>query len=89
MTLYSFGENHLRIVWRGSLGLGVIQYAKIPYMLILRRYGVSLAAISITWFIYDFITYVFSFRCEILYRVFISIIDTQSVNYVVSSSFLF
>lgn len=33
--------------------------AKIPYLLILKRYGVSLAAISITWFIYDFITYVF------------------------------
>jgi len=33
--------------------------ARIPYMLILRRYGGSLAAISITWFIYDFITYPF------------------------------
>lgn len=88
LILCSFGENHLRVVWRGSLALGVIpalavfiwrlsmdeprrykkdsmKYAKIPYMLILRRYGVSLAAISITWFIYDFITYVFSLRCEI------------------------
>ena len=87
-NLCSFGENHLRVVWRGSLALGVIpalavfvwrlsmdeprrykkdsmKYAKIPYMLILRRYGVSLAAISITWFIYDFITYVLSLRCEI------------------------
>lgn len=77
----SFGENHLRIIWRASLALGVIpalavllwrlsmdepqrykkdsmKNAKIPYLLILKRYGVSLAAISITWFIYDFITYV-------------------------------
>jgi len=32
---------------------------KIPYSLVLRRYGLRLAAISITWFIYDFITYPF------------------------------
>ncbi|KAJ6509860.1 major facilitator superfamily domain-containing protein [Mycena vulgaris] len=32
---------------------------KIPYLLVLRRYGVRLAAISLTWFIYDFITYPF------------------------------
>ncbi|KAJ7056676.1 MFS Git1p-related glycerophosphoinositol and glycerophosphocholine permease [Mycena amicta] len=32
---------------------------RIPYILVLRRYGVRLAAISITWFIYDFITYPF------------------------------
>ena len=81
MPIYqtSFGENHLRIVWRASLGLGVVpalavllwrlsieepkrykkdsmKHAKIPYLLILKRYGVSLAAISVTWFIYDFIT---------------------------------
>ncbi|KAJ7284560.1 putative metabolite transporter [Mycena rebaudengoi] len=30
---------------------------KIPYGLVLRRYGVRLAAISVTWFIYDFIVY--------------------------------
>ena len=30
--------------------------AKVPYFLILRRYWVSLTAISVTWFIYDFIT---------------------------------
>ncbi|KAI0051339.1 MFS general substrate transporter [Auriscalpium vulgare] len=32
---------------------------RIPYLLILRRYWVNLAAISLTWFIYDFITYPF------------------------------
>ncbi|KAJ7760749.1 MFS Git1p-related glycerophosphoinositol and glycerophosphocholine permease [Mycena maculata] len=32
---------------------------KIPYMLVLRKYGMRLAAISLTWFIYDFITYPF------------------------------
>jgi len=31
-----------------------------PYWLILKRYWLRLAAISITWFIYDFITYPFS-----------------------------
>ncbi|THH12609.1 hypothetical protein EW146_g7533 [Bondarzewia mesenterica] len=78
-----FGPNHLRAVWRLSLGLGVIpavavfiwrlnmeeptrfrkdsmKNAKIPYLLIIRRYWKSLAAISATWFIYDFIVYPFS-----------------------------
>ncbi|KAI0955810.1 hypothetical protein AcV7_006378 [Taiwanofungus camphoratus] len=32
---------------------------KTPYLLILRRYWLSLSAICITWFIYDFITYPF------------------------------
>ncbi|KAH0585110.1 hypothetical protein H2248_008371 [Termitomyces sp. 'cryptogamus'] len=32
---------------------------RIPYALVFRRYGVRLAAISLTWFIYDFITYPF------------------------------
>ncbi|KAJ7039634.1 major facilitator superfamily domain-containing protein [Mycena alexandri] len=32
---------------------------KIPYMLVLRKYGVRLAAISFTWFLYDFIVYPF------------------------------
>ncbi|KAI0329084.1 metabolite transporter [Cubamyces sp. BRFM 1775] len=82
VLFWIFGENHLRAVWRLSLGLGVIpalavliwrlrmdeptRYkkdsmarAKVPYLLILRRYWVSLTAISITWFIYDFITYPF------------------------------
>jgi len=80
--LHRFGNNHLRAVWRLSLGLGVIpalavlvwrmnmqnpsHYKKnsmrdtrIPYWLIIRRYWVNLLAISLTWFIYDFITYPF------------------------------
>ncbi|CDO75797.1 hypothetical protein BN946_scf184934.g12 [Trametes cinnabarina] len=79
VLFWIFGENHLRAVWRLSLGLGVVpallvlvwrlrmeeptRYkkdsmarARVPYLLILRRYWVSLTAISITWFIYDFIT---------------------------------
>ncbi|KAI0671537.1 metabolite transporter [Trametes maxima] len=82
VLFWIFGENHLRAVWRLSLGLGMIpalavliwrlrmeeptRYkkdsmarGKVPYLLILRRYWVSLTAISITWFIYDFITYPF------------------------------
>jgi len=78
-----FGDNHLRAVWRLSLGLGVVpsaavllwrvnmkeperfkkdsmKHVKIPYKLVLKRYGVSLAAISFTWFLYDFIVYVCS-----------------------------
>ncbi|KAF8874001.1 putative metabolite transporter [Infundibulicybe gibba] len=82
VLFWIFGNNHLRAVWRLSLGLGVVpalavllwrigmkeptrfrkdsmKTAPIPYMLILRRYGGSLAAISLTWFIYDIITYPF------------------------------
>jgi len=77
-----FGDNHLRAVWRLSLGLGVVpallvflwrlnmdeprrykqdsmKHAKIPYMLVIRRYWVSLSAISFIWFLYDFIVYPF------------------------------
>lgn len=85
----SFGEHHLRAVWRMSLGLGMIPAiavflwrltleeptrfkkdsmarVKTPYLLILRRYWLSLSAICITWFIYDFITLVpcFTFFSE-------------------------
>ncbi|KAG6908326.1 hypothetical protein DXG01_005237 [Tephrocybe rancida] len=82
VLFWIFGENHLRAVWRLSLGLGVVpallvflwrlnmeeperfkkdsmKRARIPYGLVLRRYGVRLAAISFTWFLYDFITYPF------------------------------
>lgn len=75
-----FGNNHLRAVWRLSLGLGVIPAAavfiwrlkmeeptrykkdsmknvRIPYWLIIKRYWKGLGAISLTWFIYDFIVY--------------------------------
>ena len=33
---------------------------RIPYWLVIKRYWVNLMAISLTWFIYDFITYVYS-----------------------------
>jgi MFS family permease len=82
VLFWIFGPNHLRAVWRLSLGLGVVpalavfiwrlrmedsdrykqdsmQRVRIPYMLVLRRYGVRLAALSLTWFLYDFITYPF------------------------------
>ncbi|KAF5382045.1 hypothetical protein D9615_004324 [Tricholomella constricta] len=82
VLFWIFGDNHLRAVWRLSLGLGVVpallvfiwrlnmdepvrykkdsmKRARIPYMLILKRYGTSLAAISFTWFLYDFIVYPF------------------------------
>ncbi|KAI0787864.1 metabolite transporter, partial [Fomes fomentarius] len=82
VLFWIFGENHLRAVWRLSLGLGVVPAlavliwrlrmeeptrfkkdamvrGKVPYLLILRRYWVSLAAISATWFLYDFIVYPF------------------------------
>ncbi|KAK7461984.1 glycerophosphoinositol permease [Stygiomarasmius scandens] len=77
-----FGDNHLRAIWRMSLGLGFIpamlvflwrlrmeepdrykkdsmKNAKVPYRLVLKRYGGSLAAIGFTWFLYDFIVYPF------------------------------
>lgn len=76
-----FGDNHLRAVWRLSLGLGIVpalavfiwrlnmeepsHYKKnsmarapTPYLLILRRYWKEWLGIALTWFIYDFITYV-------------------------------
>ncbi|KAJ7183190.1 MFS Git1p-related glycerophosphoinositol and glycerophosphocholine permease [Mycena filopes] len=34
-----------------------MKVVKIPYRLVLRKYGVRLAAISFTWFLYDFIVY--------------------------------
>ncbi|RXW25591.1 hypothetical protein EST38_g212 [Candolleomyces aberdarensis] len=84
-----FGNNHLRAVWRLSLGLGVIpaaavflwrlrmeeparyrkdsmKHARIPYLLILRRYWVSLAAVSFVWFLYDFIVYPFGLYSSII-----------------------
>jgi MFS family permease len=40
--------------------------ARIPYLLIFRRYGIRLAAIALTWFIYDFITYPFGIYSSIV-----------------------
>ncbi|KAF8071986.1 putative metabolite transporter [Lyophyllum atratum] len=82
VLFWIFGDNHLRAVWRLSLGLGVVpallvfvwrlnmdeptrykkdsmKSARIPYRLIFKRYGVRFAAISFTWFLYDFIVYPF------------------------------
>lgn len=77
-----FGDNHLRAVWRLSLGLGVIpatavfiwrlrmeeptrfkrdsmKFVRIPYGLVIKRYWRGLLGVSLSWFIYDFITYPF------------------------------
>lgn len=43
-----------------------MKHAKIPYRLILKRYGGSLAAISATWFLYDIITYPFGIYSSII-----------------------
>ncbi|PPQ65301.1 hypothetical protein CVT26_000261 [Gymnopilus dilepis] len=89
VLFWIFGDNHLRAVWRLSLGLGVIpaaaifiwrlnmdepvrykkdsmKHARIPYMLVLRRYWKRLAAISVTWFLYDFIVYPFGIYSSII-----------------------
>jgi hypothetical protein len=78
---FRFGDNHLRAVWRLSLGLGVIpaaavfiwrlrmeeptrfkkdsmKFVRIPYGLVIKRYWRGLLGVSLSWFIYDFITYV-------------------------------
>jgi MFS family permease len=89
VLFWIFGDNHLRAVWRLSLGLGFVpaaavflwrlnmeeperfrkdsmKNARIPYLLIFRRYGTRLVAISITWFLYDFITYPFGIYSSIV-----------------------
>jgi hypothetical protein len=40
--------------------------AKIPYWLIIKRYWPGLAALSLSWFIYDFITYPVSFLSYVI-----------------------
>ena len=93
--LISFGENHLRAVWRLSHGLGCVpalavflwrlrmeeptrykkdsmkNVAKIPYWLIVKRYWASLAAISVTWFAYDFSKFIgyLEVKCSLTYFV--------------------
>ncbi|KDR66707.1 hypothetical protein GALMADRAFT_232343 [Galerina marginata CBS 339.88] len=92
VLFWIFGNDHLRAIWRLSLGLGVVpalgvflwrlsmdeptrykkdsmKYARIPYMLVLRRYGGRLAAISFIWFLYDFIAYFGIYSSIILDRV--------------------
>lgn len=94
-----FGPNHLRAVWRVSLGLGVVPAAavflwrlrmqepkryrqdsmknvKIPYLLIFKRYWKGLAALSLTWFLYDFITYPVSCkRLHLIHTVLITFVQ--------------
>ncbi|KAF5311976.1 hypothetical protein D9619_003802 [Psilocybe cf. subviscida] len=90
VLFWIFGNDHLRAVWRLSLGLGVVpaaavfvwrlnmeeptrfkkdsmKYAKIPYWLILKRYGGRLAAISAVWFLYDIIVYPFGLYSSIIF----------------------
>jgi len=43
-----------------------MKHARIPYGLVLRRYGGRLAAISFTWFLYDFIVYPFGIYSSII-----------------------
>ncbi|KIO29755.1 hypothetical protein M407DRAFT_21177 [Tulasnella calospora MUT 4182] len=83
VLLWIFGEDHLRIVWRGSLALGTIPpllvlywrvrmheperfrkesmnrvgWKDYPVRLIVKRYWLRFIAVSLTWFIYCFITY--------------------------------
>jgi MFS family permease len=90
VLFWIFGNDHLRAVWRISLGLGVVpaaavfvwrlnmeeptrykkdsmKHAKIPYILILKRYGGRLAAISAVWFLYDIIVYPFGLYSSIIF----------------------
>ncbi|KIO29754.1 hypothetical protein M407DRAFT_21176 [Tulasnella calospora MUT 4182] len=83
VLLWIFGENHLSIVWRGSLALGTIPpllvlywrlrmheperfrkgsmnrvgWKDYPVRLIVKRYWLRFTAVSLTWFIYCFITW--------------------------------
>ncbi|KAE8256208.1 hypothetical protein A4X06_0g8 [Tilletia controversa] len=80
VLVWIFGMNHLKVVWRLSLGLGAvpplsllyarakmqepihyrkssIRFAQMPWWLIVKRYWLRLAAVSIAWFIYDWISY--------------------------------
>jgi len=43
-----------------------MKYARIPYMLVLRRYGVRLGAIAFIWFLYDFVAYPFGLYSSII-----------------------
>ncbi|KAG6826519.1 hypothetical protein H0H92_015490 [Tricholoma furcatifolium] len=43
-----------------------MKYAKIPYTLVIKRYWPSLAAISVIWFLYDFIAYPFALYSSII-----------------------
>ncbi|KAF8962743.1 major facilitator superfamily domain-containing protein [Flammula alnicola] len=89
VLFWIFGNDHLRAVWRLSLGLGVIpalavfiwrlsmdeparykkdsmKYARIPYLLVLRRYGGSLIAISCSCMTSLFIPLAFTPRSSLI-----------------------
>ncbi|KNZ72939.1 putative metabolite transport protein, partial [Termitomyces sp. J132] len=89
VLFWIFGNDHLRAVWRISLGLGMVpalgvflwrlnmdeplrfkkdsmKYTKIPYLLVLKRYWRSLAAISFVWFLYDMVVYPFGIYSSII-----------------------
>jgi len=81
VLIWIFSMDHLRAVWRISLGLGAIpplillyfrskmeeskhyqkssisDFSRMPWWLIIKRYWVRLAAISLAWWIYDWVTY--------------------------------
>ncbi|KAE8225809.1 hypothetical protein CF319_g1500 [Tilletia indica] len=81
LLIWIAGMDHLRLVWRLSLGLGAVpplillyfrtkmeeskhfqkssisNFAKMPWWLIIKRYWVRLAAVSLAWWIYDWVTY--------------------------------
>jgi hypothetical protein len=59
---------------------GSMKDVKTPYGLILRRYWVSLAGVSLAWFIYDFITYVNRVARFISWRLTRSCSDTLSAS---------
>ncbi|KAM6504461.1 Major facilitator superfamily domain containing protein [Amanita muscaria] len=84
-----FGPDHLRAVWRLSLGLGAVpallvllwrlnmeepvrfrkdsmKRTPIPYFLVFKKYGLSMSALAIAWFIYDFITYPFGLYSSVV-----------------------
>ncbi|KAF8956504.1 putative metabolite transporter [Flammula alnicola] len=89
VLFWIFGNDHLRAVWRLSLGLGIIpalavfiwrlnmdeparykkdcmKHARIPYLLVLRRYGGSLAAISCSCMTSLFIPLAFTPRSSLI-----------------------
>ncbi|KAG6882740.1 hypothetical protein C0995_013900 [Termitomyces sp. Mi166 len=89
VLFWIFGDDHLRVVWRLSLGLGIVpalfvflwrlnmdeplrykrdsmKFTRIPYLLVLRRYWRSLAAISFVWFLYDMVVYPFGLYSSII-----------------------
>ncbi|CAD6909596.1 unnamed protein product [Tilletia controversa] len=81
LLIWICGMDHLRLVWRLSLGFGAVpplillyfrtkmeeskhyqkssisKFGQMPWWLIFKRYWVRLAAVSLAWWIYDWVTY--------------------------------